>query len=343
MAVADVSYAALVDRLGAERPDDPRRIVSLPDGSVDHCYRVTGPGEAPLESRAALGRRLLEDGETFPLEHLEVRPGGQAVNASRQIHALGDDAALVGHLDHSVLADLPFETHSMGPPATIRVLAFDGEECLFPERADRFAEWGVDDLLAVVDWADLADADALCCGNWVSFRGLTELFDRLAARSVDCPLVLDPGAIGLAEHAAITDLFDALAAADDPLEVALSVSQSEYEAAAEVVGVSGDDPTATLSALRSALEISALVFHGTDEAIAATRTGPTRVETPDVDDPKLTIGAGDRFSGGLACALARDWPWEDALALGNACASQFVATGETGDRSALASFVREQG
>ncbi|MFC4436790.1 MULTISPECIES: carbohydrate kinase family protein [Natrialbaceae] len=309
---------ALAERLESEFAAERKRIVSLPDGSVDHCYRVTGVEGDPLDSRAELGRHLLDDGETFPLERLEVRPGGQAVNASIQVDALGDDAALAGHLDHSVLADLPFETHSMGTPTTIRVLAFDGEECLFPERTERFAEWGVDDLLSVIDWTELADADALCCGNWVSFRGLTEVFERLATRSVDCPLVLDPGAIGLAERAAITDLFDALAAADDSLEVALSVSRSEYESAAEVVGVSGADPTATLSALRSALEITAVVFHGADEAIAATRAGTTRVETLEVDDPQLAIGAGDRFSGGLACALARKWPWDDALALGNA-------------------------
>ncbi|WP_306056546.1 carbohydrate kinase family protein [Natronococcus wangiae] len=337
-----MSYAELVDRLGDEFTTDPQRIVSLPDGSVDHCYRVTGPGGAPLESRADLGRQLLEDGETFPLERLEVRPGGQAVNASVQIRALGDDPTLVGHLDHRALADLPFETRSMGSPATIRVLAFDGEECLFPERAGRSADWGVDDLLAVVDWEDLADADALCCGNWISFRGLTEVFERLATRAVDCPLVLDPGAIGLAERAAVAALFDALAAADESLDVALSVSRSEYEAAADVVDVSGDDPAAVLSAVRSALGITAVVFHGADEAIAATGAGTTRVETPDVGDPQLTMGAGDRFTGGLACALARDWPWDDAIALGNACASYFVATGETGDRSALTSFVRER-
>ena len=57
-------------------------------------------------------------------------------------------------------------------------------------------------------------------------------------------------------------------------------------------------------------------------------------------DWALTLGAGDRFSGALAWALARDWPWEPALALGNACAAAFVATGETADLEALDARLR---
>lgn len=342
VAVAGVSYAALVDRLTDDVAETPRRIVSLPDGSVDHCYQVTGPGGKRLASSEALGEVLVDEVETVPLEQTEIRAGGQAVNAALQIHELGDTAALIGHIDHPILATLPFETHSMGTPSTIRVFKFDDGECLFPEREGRTLNWGIDDLLAVVDWDTVDRADALCCTNWVSFRGLTDVFERLAESPETCPVIVDPGAIGLVDQTAVTELLNALTTADAAHEVVLSVDRHEYETAADIADVTADTPKALLSKLRSTLELTGIVFHGADEAIAATREGTTVVETLEVDEPVLTMGAGDRFSGGLACGLARDWSWDEALALGNACASFFVETGETATRSDLLSFIGDR-
>lgn len=341
--------------------DDSREVAALPDGSVDHWYELAGADGERLESPAEFARYIQSGSDTVPLEPLEVRPGGQAVNAAVQAHALGEDVTLVGHLDHPVLEGLPFETRSMGSPAHIRVLAFDGDEVLLAEPGPT-AEWGLEDLLSVVDWTRLVGADALCCPNWVSIRGLTDVFERFESSSVDrrLPVIVDPGALETVEPSALEELFDALSRADsgglgsDPaddstsgVEIVLSVNPTEFEAAAtaaleDATAESEPKPTPErVGSLRSALEVSAVVAHGSEAAVGATRSRAAEVPMLEIESPRTATGAGDRFSGGLACALAREWPLEPALALGNACAAAFVESAETATPATLRTFLRE--
>lgn len=349
--VTDVSYDELVDRLA--ETDDRRRIVALPDGSVDHYYAVYGLGGERLEHRDELGRQLVDgDGDAYSLEALECRPAGQAVNAALQAGALGDRATVVGHLDHPIFDLLPFETRSMGQPTRIRVLTFDDEEVLFPERAPSRSEWGVGELRAAVDRERLAAADALCCVNAASFPGLAGVLEALgSADPADGrpPLVVDPGAIGTLSDADLTAFLAALGSADAAFEVIFSGNRAECAAAVAATDGSADsefDPAAVdaaaLEGLRASLGIAAAVLHATEEAAVATRDGRVTVEMLEADGVARTTGAGDRFAGGLAFARARGWTWPASLALGNACAARFVATATTGDRETLRSFVAER-
>ncbi|RKD95263.1 carbohydrate kinase family protein [Halopiger aswanensis] len=352
-----------LERLTSGGANDPQTIVALPDGSVDHWYAVVGEGGERLESPAAFARQLESGLETVSLEPLEVRPGGQAVNAALQAHALGEDVTLVGHLDHPVFDELPFDARSMGSPAHIRVLAFDGDDVLLAEPGPT-AEWRLEDLLAVIEWERLTGADALCCPNWVSVRGLTAVFERLGSSTIDhrLPVVVDPGALETVEPSALADFFDALSQADsgdaDPsadsgVELVISVNPTEFEAAAAVALEDGAAQPASESApeptpervesLRSALAVSGVVSHGSAAAVGATRSDAVSVPMLEIESPRTSTGAGDRFSGGLASALAREWPFETALALGNACAAAFVESAATADPAALRSFVREHG
>ncbi|MDS0473681.1 PfkB family carbohydrate kinase [Natrinema sp. 1APR25-10V2] len=350
-----MSYGDLHDRLD-DFETDARRVVALPDGSVDHRYALSGAGGRRVRTADDFARQLTRGSRAFALEPLGVEPGGQAVNASVQAHALGDETLLVGHLDHPVLADLPFETRSMGSPAEIRVVSLVENDLLLSEPGPT-DDWLLEELLAVVDWERVVGADGLCCANWVSVRGLTAVIDRLAAAPPDDRLavVVDPGPIDAVEPAALGGLFEALsrvAGADAPLEVVLSVNPRELAAAAAAVdgtkAESGDDSSPDgertrerAATLRSALDIAGVVSHGSDAAVGATRGDTVAVEMLDVTTIERTTGAGDRFSAGLACALARDWPLETALALGNACAAHFVETGETADPAALRSRLED--
>ena len=351
-----MSYDELCDRLDDRDPGDARRVVALPDGSVDRWYALGGAGGDRLTAADAFADQLAAGTSSFSLEPIDVRPGGQAVNAATQVDALGEAATLVGHLDHPVLSGFPFETRSMGTPATVRVLALGDDELLFSEPGPA-EDWGVADLVAVVDWERVVGADALCCANWVSVRGLTAVFDRLAAVPPDGPLpvVIDPGPIATVEPTALEELFDALSRADSAapaLEIVLSVNPTELAAAERAVAASTGAADAggargstrdRVAALRSAIGISGVVSHGPEVAAGATNADADAVEMIDFGDPRRTTGAGDRFSAGLACALARDWPLETALALGNACAAHFVATGETADPPALRSVLECDG
>ncbi|QLK25069.1 carbohydrate kinase family protein [Natrinema zhouii] len=346
-----MSYDELCDRLDDLDSSGARRVVTLPDGSVDCWYAIAGEGGDRLEEIDTFADQLATGTRSFALEPIDARPGGQAVNAATQVHALGERATLVGHLDHPVLADFPFETHSMGTPATVRVIDIGSDELQFSEPGPA-ADWGLEELLAVVDWDRIVDADALCCTNWVSVRGLTAVFDRLVSTPPDMrlPIVVDPGPIDTVDPAALEGLFDALSRADSAatsLEIVLSVNPTELAAAVTATDASDGavDPVETsgarirkrTAALRSTLDVSGVVSHGSDAAVGATRDDIAVVEMVDLGDPRRTTGAGDRFSAGLACALAREWPLEPALTLGNACAAHFVATGDTANLAAVRS------
>jgi sugar/nucleoside kinase (ribokinase family) len=58
-----------------------------------------------------------------------------------------------------------------------------------------------------------------------------------------------------------------------------------------------------------------------------------------VADPVHETGAGDRFDAGLAYAVGRGWDWTQTLALANACASYYVDTGRSTDRTSLSAWL----
>uniref|UniRef100_UPI003F49EAEC PfkB family carbohydrate kinase n=1 Tax=Natrinema sp. CGMCC1.2065 TaxID=3445767 RepID=UPI003F49EAEC len=84
-----------------------------------------------------------------------------------------------------------------------------------------------------------------------------------------------------------------------------------------------------------------VVSHGADAAVGATRAETAVAEMYDVGDPRRTTGAGDRFSAGLTCALARGYSLESALSLANACAAHFVGTGDTADPAAVRALLED--
>ena len=87
--------------------------------------------------------------------------------------------------------------------------------------------------------------------------------------------------------------------------------------------------------------MSGAVVQGEERAAVATPDGLLTRENIDFDVSRHT-GGGDRFDAGMAHALARGWDWADALRPGNARASWYVGTGETGTPGDLADFLRER-
>jgi sugar/nucleoside kinase (ribokinase family) len=335
-----MSYDDLVDRL-ADDPDE-RTVTALPDGSVDVFYALRDAEGDRIEDRETFADRLTDGEPSFPVERESTEPGGQAVNMARQANALGDRVRLFGHLDDPVFDGLDVERVSMGEPSRIEVYPLD-EDVLFTENSSELTDWTLEEFRIAADRpAERLSADAVCCGNWASVAGLTDAFIDLAESAIDGGLfLLDPGPISVRSDGAITDLLDALSALESTYDVVLSVNPAELETAAAVTdegdgtGDTGSvDERERLVALRDRTEIGAAVLHAASEAVAATDEGVVAVE-----EPVRRTGAGDRFGAGLVHGLARDWGWESALALGNACASYAVATAGTADRAALRSWL----
>ncbi|QLC33981.1 carbohydrate kinase family protein [Halarchaeum sp. CBA1220] len=335
-----------MEEIDARLAESPAVTVTcLPDGSVDRRYAVEDAA-GHVESRADLGERIASGhAKSFLVDHETTEPGGQAVNAARQAHALGADTALYGHLDHAVFDALDCETHSMGRPADVAVFEFADDAVMFTEESPDVADWALADLERVADLDAALDADAVVWTNWASVQAGTLALEALAERAVGDGgwLVVDPGDVTVREARAVAPFLDALAGLE-AWRVALSVNDDELAFLAEAVSDGGEAPATRADALALLRDLGALdvaALHAEDAAVAADAAGVTRCPNLSVDAVRYT-GAGDRFSAGLAYALAADWPLDQALTLANACATFYVTHARSGDREALAAWLAER-
>lgn len=317
-------------------------VTALPDGSIDHYCTVSGNASEPLETRESLANEILGDRTSLRFRIETTEPGGQAVNAAKQLHAFGGEVTCYGHLDAPIFDSLPFETVSMGDPSHVYIFRFAERDLMFANNAD-VATWTVEDLRRTRDLSGVFDADAICCSNWVSASGLEDVFYRLSEKELPrIPFVFDPGDIVGSGHGEIEALHDALAALQDTFDVVYNANREEIRTTAAPLGRAFEDDTERLAAIQQTTDITAAVMHARDEAAVATSEGQTSVENYDISRPERHTGGGDRFTGGLGHALACGWDWEVALACGNACAVYYVESGDTGTVDDISSFVEDR-
>lgn len=328
--------------LRAELSGNPSpRVVAFPDGSVDTFSRIRSPA-GRLDSVTAFSDELADGKRSFHLEPETREAGGQAVNMAKQVHALGGDPELYGHLDDPLLADLPFPCVSMGEPAAVSVLELGDDGVLFAAESDAIRDWTAADVRTAMggDFTAIRDADGACCGNIASFPALLDVFRSLASTDGDGDggaFVLDPGDLTDVAAETIADYFSVLSDLDDRFEVVLSVNDLEADRLAEVIGGRSKSKSDSLERIRDEAAVSAVVYHGTERAVAATRDGTLTVPNCTVSTVERTTGAGDRFSGGLTFGRASGWDWGPTLALANVCTSRYVETATTVDAEAVLS------
>ncbi len=353
-----MAYAELHATL-SRRPSPT--IIAFPDGSVD-SYSRSRSESGRLDSIRELSRELARGKRSFHLEPESRERGGQAVNMAIQVHALGGHAELYGHLDDPLFEDLPFRTVSMGDPAAVSVLELGDDGLLFATESDEIRDWTADELRTAMggDFAPIRDADGACCGNIASFPPLLDVIRSLAGDGGSGDggaFVLDPGDLTDMASETIADYFSALSDLDDRFEVVLSVNDGELARLRDAVGGSdgtdgaetnteetnadgaatnGNEPNSdSLERIRDEAGVSAVVFHGKERAIAATRGGTYSVPNRTVSTVERTTGAGDRFSGGLTFGRASGWDWTPTLALANVCTSRYVETATTVDTGTI--------
>lgn len=351
-------YDALISQL-REAPTS-LSVAAFPDGSVDTFYRVFD-GDERIPDRAAFREALAAGRSELRLERHRRTIGGQSVNMAAQAHALGDDVALAGHLDDPAFGDLSFPTRSLGDPSAVSVLPFEDGDLLFAEESADIRSWGVEDLrAATADLDAFLDAKLVCSGNWGAYRGNAGVLDAVAAAGSGGTVVFDSGSLGGTNPERRRALLAGLGRLEPEYRTVLSAADAELDALAAALDgddvVAGgadedgndrhradrtaDDCAAQCERIRAAAEISGVVAHAEGRAVAATPDGA--IEVPNLDVPRGTTatGAGDRFTAGLGHGLAAGWEWEPALALGNVCASHFVARAETIGRADIDEFVR---
>lgn len=325
-------------------------VATLPDGSVDTYCRVVAGGGGALPTRAALAERVASGSKSIHLVRDHREPGGQCVNMAQQAHALGDDTTCYGFLDDSILTELPFETVSMGLPADIRVCVFadDAENVVFALDSEAVAHWTLADLVRVAE-PDALAVDAVCVGNWVTCRGISEALGEIGAvtAAAESPrggglLVVDPGDVTAADDAELEGFLDGLCEAAGACRTVLSVNDGECLALGALLGV-GDDQDDALDAIHDRTGAVA-ALHGRERAaVVAGADDRWSVPALSLEAVERRTGAGDRWSAALAHARARAWDWPHSLAFANACAGYYVATAQTATPDRLRSFLATTG
>jgi sugar/nucleoside kinase (ribokinase family) len=331
-------YEELVARLGDGFPDCT--VSAFPDGSVDYFCTVRD-GDEWVRERRRFAAAVAAGRDSFDLRIERTEPGGQSVNAAIQADELGSDVTLVGHLDHDRL-QFPFRTASMGRPSEVMVIRFGADDLMLAAESAAMREWTFADLrVAAPDGVEtFLAADVVWCGNWATMPNMSAALAEVASLDVDGgTFLLDPGPIVGVSDSRLRRLVDAVAALGDAYSAILSINDDESTRLSAVAD--GElDRSKRLRELHDRTG-AAVVEHGLDAALAATDEGVVRVPNLAVESVVSDTGGGDRFGAGLALARDAGWEWPLALGLGNACASYYVETGETGSASDLAAHLTD--
>lgn len=320
-------------------------ITVLPDGSVDRRSAVVDV-DGNLLSRETVGAEIASDTKTFLTEWHGIEPGGQSVNAARQVHELGARTTLVGHLDHTIFDALSFRTYSMGDPAEVQLFELLDGVAMFAGESRDIETWTFDRFYDTVgpDAEDLCAADAVVWTNWAAFphgtTAITRLIDDLPDDGI---LIIDPGAVSTRPAEDLVAFLDTLRSTSYAGEIVLSPNHNEAELFIEALDTDVTERSSIATEMREYADIDAVAIHDRPAATVATRDA--LVEVPTVEDvaPTRHAGAGDRFSGGVAFGRAAEWSWDEALTLGNACAVHYLVHGRSGDRADLVSIAADHG
>ncbi|MFB6125044.1 MAG: PfkB family carbohydrate kinase [Halanaeroarchaeum sp.] len=319
-------------------------VTVLPDGSVDRRFAVLDESGAPL-SRERLAEEIFEEAKTFVTRPLGTEPGGQAVNAAWQLHALGADTTLVGHLDDPIFAELPFDRYSMGDPAEVLVYELEDGVVMMANESEDILTWTLARLQSAVGptLEDLLTADAVLWTNWAGFPHATPAIQTLDDLVPDgTVLVIDPGAVSTRPGVDRVALLDALGEVEFAFDVVLSPNRREADHLGDAMAASTDDREALAEAIRERADIEAVVVHDHPTATVATRTGTIGVPTVAEAVPARHAGGGDRFSAGVAYGLAAGWSWEETVTLGNTCATHYLVAGTDGTPEDLSRLVSSE-
>lgn len=318
-------------------------ITVLPDGSVDRRSAVVDV-DGTLLSRETVGAEIASDTKTFLTKWHGIEPGGQSVNAARQVHELGARTTLVGHLDHAIFDALSFRTYSMGDPAEVQIFELLDGVTMFAGESRDIQTWTIDRFYDTVgpDADDLCGAEAVVWTNWAAFPHGTDAITRLLDDlSDDGILLIDPGAVSTRPRGDLVALLDALRSTTHAGEIVFSPNHNEAELFIEALGTEVAERSAVATELREYADIDAVAIHDRPAATVATRDSLVEVHTVEDVEPTRHAGAGDRFSGGVAFGRAAGWPWNETLTLGNACAAHYLVHGRSGDREDLISLAAD--
>ncbi|WCR10273.1 1-phosphofructokinase family hexose kinase [Paracoccus stylophorae] len=260
-----------------------------------------------------------------------VDPGGGGINVSRAIKVMGGQSTAMvalGGATGTRIADMLKAdglrlVRLTAPGETRQSLAVTdratGGQYRFVMPGPEWHKTHVADMMAAI-------AESARAGGWVVVSGsnppgVAPGFEQmLTVRLKDgrARLLVDTSG----------DALRALAGSSIPVDV-LRMDSHEAEAlAGRKLPQRGDSAGFAAGLVRDGAARAVIVARGADGSVIAGPDGAWHAAIPPV--PVVSaVGAGDSFVAGFVLAVARDWPVQEALALGAAAASAAVMTPAT--------------
>lgn len=258
-------------------------------------------------------------------------PGGGGINVSRAIKIMGGQSTAMVALGGATGTRIADMLKSDG--LSVKRLTAPGETRISMAVTDRATSGQYRFVLPGPEWhkAHVADmmsavAEAARLGGWVVVSGsnppgVAPGFEQmLTVRLKDgrAKLLVDTSG----------DALRALAGSSIPVDVLRMDSHEAEDLAGRPLPLRSDSAAFAAGLVRDGAAKSVIVARGADGSVIAGPDGAWHAEAASVKVVSA-VGAGDSFVAGFILAMAREWPVEEALALGAAAASAAVMTPAT--------------
>lgn len=335
------------------------------DGFVDMIIAVVDKRASAdqftrVPTIAAFGQRIsAAAGHSANIELVVERTklGGNGPIMANALAVAGVQVTYLGNLGHPNLHPAFAEfagratVHSIAEPGYTDALEFtDGKLMLGKHAALRDVTW--QNLLDRVGRATLTaaftQADLVGLQNWTMLPHMSDIWQHVLddlcptlpatpRRSfffdLADPVKRDPADIRLA--------VDTVARFQRFFDTHLGLNESESRQVARVLGYSGnDDVPAVARFIWEKLQISSVIVHPREYAVAASAAGVVKVNGPFYAQPLISTGAGDHFNAGVCLGKLLGAPDDIALQLGVATSGYYVSTAKTSTSRDLAEFLR---
>lgn len=361
------NHAADAAQRLAALDDAPRRALVGFDGFIDTIIHVVDErrdmspeGYTRIRSIAQFARRCADRaGRSGNIELVDrdVRWGGNAPLLAGAIGRLGLDVTCIGavaskddpdslHPVFAPLAALCSRVIPIAHPGRTDAFEFDDGKLMFNRTAEvqRVTWESLTRRVGVHDLALLLDGCALLgLTNWSLLGGVEEIWRRLAGEVLPRirPAARPHLFVDLSDPAKRTDndvrrMLCTLADLNRLAPLTLGLNLAEADRIASVLALARtSDRERMAGEITRAADVTNIVIHHRDGAVAAYAERSARWATRTIASPAITTGAGDHFNAGFAFGLAHGWPPGPTLSLACSVAHHYVATGCAPDRAAV--------
>lgn len=343
-----------------DSPADPPVLIGF-DGFIDEILHVVDQRQSVSEYTRL--ERLHEFGErlaaasglscNYEFVRQKRKLGGNGPILANALQVLDHPTTYIGAIGepdiHPVFADFAASCDrvvSLCDPALTLAFEFvDGKAML--GRMEALSEVHFDAILKALSANELqvllARQSLIGFVNWTMLPHMNSILDGVGRALGDAGH--RPAAfIDLADPAKRTpddllELTGKLTALQNHADVLFGMNENEAQQVADVLALKATGLSERATAIRAALDLTAVVIHPTEEAAVATADGTWRADGPYAKNPVLTTGAGDVFNSGFCHGWLAGLSPQQCLFTGVCASGFYVRNARPATQSELVAFL----